>query len=126
MVAAFFAVEEEYNTDAVIYKYQYKFIVSLDNSDPFTYKRVAILKPYASSERILRQKANFTIHPDPKVEFATPSIGEVLEKLIIKKSYKPKLRAELRTYGITQFEIYGDIDGLSKYINWRSKFFDIK
>ncbi|MBL7718458.1 MAG: FRG domain-containing protein [Flavipsychrobacter sp.] len=124
LVAAFFAVEEEFDCDAAIYKYDYQSRIKLEATDPFTVKNIQVVTPFASSERVLRQKGNFTVHPEPTIEFVKPKTNESLEKLIIEKKYKPLLRAELRTYGITQFEIYGDIDGLSKYINWRNTFID--
>jgi hypothetical protein len=124
LIAAFFAVEEEHDCDSVMYKYKYRSrnVANLEENDPFTITEVKVIEPFASSERVLRQKGKFTIHPDPKTEFTKPGGGETLERLIIKKGYKSRLRTELRTYGITQFEIYGDIDGLSRYMNWRSKF----
>ena len=41
-----------------------------------------------------------------------------LEKIIIDKSYRNELRHVLNHYGINEFSLFPDLDGLSKHVNW--------
>lgn len=119
MVAAFFAVADDNDSDAAIFRFHHKEIVLSENIDPFMFKKVAVYRPSAYSERVIRQKGYFTIHPDPNVSFVKSPPKGMLEKIVIEKKYRKTMKAELRHYGFTHFEIFGDIEGLASYINWR-------
>ncbi|MGC4041800.1 MAG: FRG domain-containing protein [Flavobacterium sp.] len=117
MIATFFAVVENLNTEAAIYKFRPEDSADT-NLSPFDAKKVSVYRPRAITKRIIAQQALFTIHPNPNVPFLKPFKGE-LEKIIIEKKYREKLKFELHKYGYNYFSVYQDIQGLAQYIDWR-------
>ena len=89
LIATFFAVVEDLDTDAAVFKLNYKNFYK-DNGSPFDGKDVAVYKPNAITKRIIAQQGLFTLHPKPNIPFSkAPAKGE-LEKIIITKNYRKK------------------------------------
>lgn len=121
LVAAYFAVSEECDADAVIYAfYTKKYHSSETAEDPFyEFKRIYKFKPYAITQRLTRQHGVFTVHNPPNKclqEFLHKD--DKLDKIIIDKSYCDQLVFDLSFYGINAMTIFPDLDGLSRYVDW--------
>ena len=72
LVACYFAVEDKSDTDSLIYVYDTKWFISVqDNPDPFQFRRVGKFIPRHITARITTQSGLFTIHPNPYEPFAS-------------------------------------------------------
>ena len=117
--AAFFAVREQQDVDAVIYAAQIRLQVVTDKVHPMEYKGVAIFRPRGVVPRITRQGGLFTIHGTPTnpLESNTDDIME-LQRIKVIRAYRPSLLSELSFYGINSATLFPDLDGLSDFVNW--------
>lgn len=118
MIATFFAVVEDSELDGAIYKFKYEDTLPKE-CVPFDYKFVTVYKPRAITKRIIAQQGLFTYHPNPSVPFSKAPAKGTLEKIIIKKEYRNKLKFELHRYGYNYFSVFQDVQGLAEYIDWR-------
>jgi hypothetical protein len=123
MIATFFAVNENYEVDGVIYGYQ---------PDKFVDTKVLPLKaqsngngfiPRVISSRILNQKSLFTVHgpADSKIiEKPNPYLDGLpnLFRITIQKELKKDIQNHIADYGFTYSNMFPDLEGLSKHINW--------
>lgn len=119
LIAAFFAVSENMDCDAAIYRFKYEDYAIIEKIDPFEMKFVTVVIPPANSDRILKQRGYFTIHPKPNVPFSKAPAKGSIEKFIIKKEYRKKLRIEIGNYGYTSFDIFYDLQSLAQAITSR-------
>lgn len=121
LVAAYFAVNEEADTDSAIYVLKSKkYPISSDEEtkSPFEYSEQRKFIPAHITERIIAQSGLFTIHPDP----AQPLSGRDVEKIIIKNSFRKELKKILFKYDIHMASMFPGMDGLTEHITWlRSK-----
>ncbi|MCG8473864.1 MAG: FRG domain-containing protein [Cytophagales bacterium] len=116
LVACYFAVDEESdNTDGVI-KYDPIKQIDLSKKTIFDCDIVAPFRPSHTCNRQTAQQGCFTYHPNPKRSFQ----DDVSLKIIIPKNIKAELRRVLDLYGFNHQTMFPDLDGLSKYRNWRS------
>jgi hypothetical protein len=125
--AAYFAVHEDKNTTgpAVIHavKFDTGFRKSADNlyPEPMNCPGILIFRPSSVVPRITRQGGLFTIHNPPSSPLETLPAGVVkLERIVISKTYRTKLRSDLAFCGISSASLFPDLDGLSKFFNWSS------
>lgn len=115
LVAAYFAVEEQYEGDSIIYVFRNnKYIGLKKNPEPYKVDEVGRFIPPHLTQRIIAQSGIFTIHPEPKKPFKSVSI----DKLIIKHEFRKKLKRILYQYGIHRYSLFPDLDGLAKFIQW--------
>lgn len=96
LVAAFFAVEEEFEQDSAVYVLRGMKFLDIENIDPFDVDRVEKFIPPHLSARITAQSGLFTIHPQPNVPFESESVT----KLIIKNNLDGILRKSLVDTGL--------------------------
>src|SRR6185369_7458704 len=96
LVACFFAVDEESQTDSVIYAYRNDSYISTDKySDPFKYKKKeGKFIPKHLVQRITTQGGLFTIHPNPFVPFESVD----MEKIIIPNQIRMGLKKTINRY----------------------------
>ena len=89
-------------------------------SEPLKFGSVGILRPRGVVPRIVRQGGLFTVHgpPERSLESLTRDRIVKLKQIVIAKSYRSKLLAELARYGINSASLFPDLDGLSSYLNW--------
>lgn len=120
LVAAFFAVQNYEECDAVIYAYLNQYSVKTKEVNPFEHDEgVFKIKPNGAAPRIVRQSGIFTIHNPPTLHLEDSlKEDQKLEKIIIDHSYRRELRFELSQYGINELSLFPDLDGLSKHVNW--------
>lgn len=119
LAAAFFAVEQDCDHDAVIYAYYNEEYVDTESVGPFAVKGIGKVKPKGLLQRITRQSGIFTIHNPPGLCLTEHSAGSKrLEAIIIAQPYRKTLLAELSYYGVNRLTLFPDLDGLSRHINW--------
>lgn len=117
--AAFFAVSEGSDTDSVIFAYHSKWYVLRDKVIPFKYEGVTRFKPRGVAQRITRQGGIFTLHCPPHLALSDRLRAEdILEKIIIDKSYTKQLSFDLSFYGVNRMTLFPDLDGVAAHINW--------
>jgi hypothetical protein len=117
LVAAFFAVEEEFDGDSTIYVYKNGEYLNTKNIiDPHDHVSVNKFAPRHVTPRITAQAGLFTIHPNPKIPFEE----EDIDKLIIKKIFRKDLKRILSKYGVHRATLFPCIDGIANYITWKN------
>lgn len=117
LVACYFAIEEECDSDSLIYAYDIRLFISVKaNPDPFQYKRVGKFIPRHITSRITSQSGVFTIHPNPYEPFTSENI----DRIIIPNKIRYKLKRTLNRYGINQVSLFPGLDGLAKHIQWEN------
>ncbi|WP_340016222.1 FRG domain-containing protein [Paenibacillus sp. FSL K6-1318] len=119
LIAAYFAVENYEESDAIIYAYLFNRSIETNIVKTFEYEGIGRVKPNGRIQRIVRQGGIFTIHNPPTTKLDDNITGEMrLDKIIIDKSYRQELRFELSHYGYNRLTLYSDLDGLSSHANW--------
>jgi hypothetical protein len=117
LVACYFAVEEESDTDSLIYAYEISLFISVQNNpDPFEYKRVGKFIPRHITARITAQSGIFTIHPNPHEHFTSKKIDHI----IIPNDIRFTLKKTLNRYGINRVSLFPGLDGLARHIQWEN------
>ena len=115
LVACYFAVEEASDDDGVIYAYQNKSYILVDDyPNPFRYNKVGKFIPRHLTRRITTQGGLFTIHPDPYKAFESDD----MEKIIIPNGIRLTLKKTLNKYGVDRFSLFPGLDGLAAHIEW--------
>jgi hypothetical protein len=115
LVAAYFAVEREFDGDSLIYAYPSRsFILTSKYRDPFKRAEVGKFIPRHITTRITAQAGLFTIHPKPLEPFQAPEI----ERIVIKRKFRSGLKKILYNYGIHRASLFPSMDGLAKHIEW--------
>jgi len=115
LVACYFAVEEPSEDDSVIYAYQNRSYIDVEeHPDPFRYREVGKFIPRHISPRITNQGGLFTIHPKPYEKFESDD----MEKLVIPNRIRSTLKRTLNKYGVDRFSLFPSLDGLASHIEW--------
>lgn len=122
LIAAFFAVNDNRETDACIFAYRNRYrerVIDTDYSDPFETDGIMKFKPNATARRITSQGGIFTIHGPPNLDLQDKFKDEgKLDKIIIGKEYRGELLFDLNHYGINHLSLFPDLDGLSRHVNF--------
>jgi hypothetical protein len=117
LVACYFAVEEQSDSNCMIYAYETRWFISVkDNPDPFDYKKVGKFIPRHITARITAQSGLFTIHPNPYVPFTSDKI----DRIIIPNDIRFTLKKTLNRYGINRVSLFPGLDGLARHIQWEN------
>jgi hypothetical protein len=115
LIALFFAVENESNTNAAVYSAYPSGGLTLEtilNSPEgiFNTEKQAIhLVPDRKHMRFQNQNGLFTLHPDPR----KCNIKNIVTKILIPAGSREEIRWRLRKIGITKAFVYNGLDGLS-------------
>jgi len=116
LVALFFAVEKESDTNSCVYvTWKYENLKKFD-SNPFSYNYKAnrtgynIYRPTYITQRIVNQASIFSIHPNKDYKCNTENII----KIIIKNDCRKSLKDTLFKYGINYRNLFPDLEGLCK------------
>ncbi len=113
LIALFFAVCTRDKETAVVYSEKQLSVLNLKkNTDPLTVKKVARINPPHLTERIISQSSTFTIHPDPRVAYKSPS----LIRYTISGPLKAVIYPQLRQMGIDESSVLGGLDEIAKQI----------
>lgn len=117
LVAAYFAVEKEYDGESAIYTYFGQEVVdTTKEKDPFSVNKVKRYRPTHVTQRIIAQSGLFTIHPDPE----NPFDSDQLEKVVIKtsKETKREFKKLLYKYGFNRKTLFPGLDSIAADIDW--------
>jgi FRG domain len=113
LIALFFAVCTRDKETAVVYSEKQISVLNLKKSaDPLSVKKVARITPPHLTERITSQASTFTIHPDPRLAYKSPS----LIRYTISAPLKAVIYPELRQMGIHEGSVLGSLDAVAKQI----------
>ena len=125
LVACFFACNENYDKDGVIYVYDSEhWVANLKKVSPFEFKRTGLVVPTVFNQRVGSQYGYFTIHGEPQVEFNETNCRGKLQCVVISKTIKKELIFRLNHYETNYLTIYPDLEGLSKHLCWFSENYD--
>ncbi|MDP3522297.1 MAG: FRG domain-containing protein [Hydrogenophaga sp.] len=120
LVALYFALESDADTDRVVYAVQYsKYIHEVDhrNTSPFANTKEGRFTAPLAFDRIRAQRGIFTIHPHPTKVFHP----EGLKSFLVKQSLVKDFRKRLFKYGIDHWHVYPDAHGLGLQLAWQFK-----
>jgi FRG domain len=116
LVACWFAVEEFFDGDSVVYAYRGAPWVNLaDNPNPLAIGKIWRYAPPHLSRRITTQSGLFTAHPNPH----EPLTSDGLFRIVIPQPSRRPIKKDLCKYGIHAGSIYPDLSGIAKHIEWR-------
>jgi hypothetical protein len=127
LVAAYFAVEKDWDGDSVVFSYNSGFYnyhgkKNGKKKDPFFEEKVVKrITPASYTRRIEAQSGRFTIHGDPTLPLEDLSTNASLNRIIITHSFRRELREILSGYGIHRASLFPDLDGIAYFINGRSE-----
>ncbi len=124
LAAAFFAVSESHQADAVVFAYEPNRLVmpsvARPLSRPLGESGVSVFKPYHLSSRIRSQMGMFTVHNPPTTALEDSlSSSEALDVILIKEEYRPRLLCDLAAYGVNYSSLFPDLEGLAREFNWK-------
>lgn len=116
--AVFFAVNNNEETDAVVYCYEAIFseILSEKIEDPFAIEGIKLIFPRGVSARILSQRGLFIISDEPEIPLED-KIGEKLLKIIIDRKALKDINNTLDFLGVNELSIFQDLNSLSEHLN---------
>jgi FRG domain len=120
LIAAFFALSGDGDTDRLIYciKYSaYLYDVEWSGISPFENKKEGRYSPPSAFERLRWQRGVFTIHPDPTKIF----FRQGMRVIRIERKLVRDFRKRLFKYGLDYWHAYPDIQGLGQQLQWSYK-----
>lgn len=121
LVAAFFAVRENIDADAVLAAVKCTTHARLKADDPMSFLGVGRFTAKRVVSRIARQSGAFTIHGPPTIEIEETGPDYEFRRYVIDRSYRNKLLRELEHLYVHEAALFPDLDGLSTYVNWKWK-----
>lgn len=121
LVAAYFAIWENYVGDSVIYVCSRKDLgLGRRSQSPFSLDQDVLFEPTHTSSRITAQSSLFTVHSDPRKAFCRPS----LRRLIIKQECLIELGIALEKFGMTDAILFPGMEGVSKSLKHKFMFYE--
>ena len=123
LVAIYFAVRKESDEDCVIYVLKREDQLLVDRSEwpsPFGVGGAPLrYVPSHVNPRIIAQDALFTFHPG---DVDSPYEDDSLEKIVIPKESRVRLKKELYHYGIHDASMFPGLDGIGSHLKWVHEF----
>lgn len=115
LVATFFAVEKESETDSAVYMFWGgKTLTNENDANPLEVKSVIRYRPTHVTSRITAQSGLFTVHQDPSSPFEHKS----LLKIIISKDCRLEIKKTLYKYGVSRRTLFPGLDGIAADLHW--------
>lgn len=131
LVALYFAVRDLTDIEGAVYAYFKDVVVHPEIMPLNQLDEVALFFPRPVHQRILVQRAFFTVHPEPQIPLASGAISESMRRFTetkynlvrirIPAAAKPIVQRELDDFGINHVVLFPGIDGLSEFINWGTR-----
>ena len=120
LIAAYFAVAQEADADAVIYSARFSRRAHPSViSSPMKETTVSLYYPAGVVPRITRQGGLFSVHPTPQDPLTESSDAFAsFDRTILPREYRSQMRSELSYYGFNSSSLFPDLDGLSTFVNW--------
>lgn len=124
LVALYFAVEERFHGDSVVYAYHAEesslYLREQAEIDPLEIDQVYVyFPPHQISRWITSQTAALTVHPEPWKPFASDNLTQIR----VPSNSREDIRKTLFAYGFHKKSIYPGLLGLCAWIK-RLKFGD--
>jgi hypothetical protein len=117
-IAVFFAVIENLEKDGLVYAYEYNKLIIPELVSPFDVDEIVVFRPTSIDSRIFNQSSIFTIQPDPRKKLGEEDFPGIIEKWVVKASYKKVCQAELNQLGINYSTLFPDLTGMTKHSCW--------
>ena len=117
LVALYFAVEKDFDSDCAIYSHlmtEYMSDFDSTTGSHFATEKPLTFYPKLTHPRLNVQSALFTIHPKPWLAMR----HTFLAKKVISKEMKPRLLHWLNKNGINRSVLFPGLDGLAKHLAW--------
>jgi len=115
LVACYFAVEEEYDGDSVVYALRgHGQVDTALTPNPFAIDKVERVIPSHVTPRITAQAGLFTVHCDPQVPFDSDRV----DRMIIPSARRRDLKKTLYKFGVHAATLFPGLDGLARHIEW--------
>lgn len=118
LIAMYFAVCKNHDGDSAVYVLREKnSILDAEKTNINDLVHGSIMKyiPSHVTQRIIAQSGLFTIHTG---DLSRPYQSDKVDKLVIPKNNRKKLKQELYRYNIHEASVFPDLDGLSNHIKW--------
>jgi hypothetical protein len=119
LVAAFFAVREKLDADALLAAVKFENHDRPQECDPMSFQGVGRFAPRHVISRIARQSGVFTIHGPPTIAIDEGGTDYEFRRLVIAREYRDELLRDLEHFYIHQAALFPDLDGLAAYVNWK-------
>ena len=123
LVALYFAVEDNHETDAVVFALQAGKKVSeafIESADPLQINMPLKYLPTSQTPRIVAQEGLFTVQPRVAVPLSEQLRPDWrLDRLVIPARLKADFLYQLFRQGIHRASLFPDIDGLARHIRWQ-------
>ncbi len=120
LVAAFFAVANQVDSEAAIYSVKIMSRLLVDTTaeiDPFAIDGVRFVVPVVTVARQASQKGFFTIHAPPNVDWMPSGVED--NTFHIPANAAPYFRRKLFYLGVDYAHIMPDLDGLCQSLAWQ-------
>ena len=115
LVACYFAVDQDHDSDSVIYAYRNESYIDVGkHPDPFQYREVGKFIPQHLTRRITTQGGLFTVHPNPYEPFKSDD----MDRIVLPKGIRSAFKKTLNKYGVNKFALFPGLDGLAAHIEW--------
>ena len=116
LVAMYFAVRDNSNSDSAVWYYKHAGPNSTDNSNPLSIDRLVLFDPPHITERIPAQSGRFVAYPG---NIETPlQKGAKLEMFVIPNKHRRNIKKQLASLGVTESTLFPGIDGTARNTNW--------
>jgi hypothetical protein len=123
LVALYFAVEDNHETDAVVFALQAGKKMSetfIETSDPLGIDVPMKYLPAAQTPRIVAQEGLFTVQPHVAVPLSEQLRTDWrLDRITISARSKADFLYQLFRQGVHRASLFPDIDGLASHIRWQ-------
>lgn len=120
LVAAYFAVSQDSNKDAIIYCLNSAYLEDANETmNPFSITdKIITFDPGSLLPYIINQSGVFTVHGDPKKPLEKVKNSEkILDIIIIKKKYKKQLLSELSFLNIHEGSLFPSLEQVTQRVN---------
>ena len=119
LVAAFFAVKDDFDKDAAIYVYDKGLFSREEDLSLNSIREIVPFFPSHVTKRISSQSGMFTIHPYDKFEINNNILSK---KIFIPNNIKSDILGKLVKFGINHETMFPDLDGLSCYVKYLNEY----
>jgi hypothetical protein len=132
LVALYFAVEMQGETDGAVFCHMPWLIIDQENSSiDREFDKVVLLTPRPFDRRIAAQSGVFTFHVQPETALTATQVhkeargaapdGVDLVAIRLPAKAKPIFLRQLSAIGINRKFLFPDLEGLSAFVNWETR-----
>ncbi|MDE9442293.1 FRG domain-containing protein [Xenorhabdus bovienii] len=128
LAALFFACNDLAKDDVFVYALDADQFLNESQNDPFGFGKTQVFRPKLNNPRIIAQHGWFTAHKYSKKtsEFVplekNREIKKSVQEIKIPKEARVNLLKSLDRHGVSSRTLFPDLEGLCKYLNWKTKY----